>query len=46
MQVYQAVNGKPVTERAVTLAGEFNEPKVVTASIGTTYEDLIKLQAL
>lgn len=43
MQVYQAVNGKPVTERAVTLAGEFNEPKVVTASIGTTYEDLIKI---
>jgi len=43
MQVYQAVNGKPVTERAVTLAGEFKEPKVVTVSIGTTYEDLIKI---
>lgn len=43
MQIYQAVNGKPVTERAVTLAGEFNEPKVVTAPIGTTYEDLIKI---
>jgi RnfABCDGE-type electron transport complex C subunit len=43
MQVYQAVNGKPVTERAVTLVGEFNEPKVVTASIGTTYTNLIKI---
>lgn len=43
MQVYQAVNGKPVTERAVTLAGEFKEPKVVAVPIGTTYEDLIKI---
>ncbi|CAL7959263.1 Na+-translocating ferredoxin:NAD+ oxidoreductase subunit C [Gammaproteobacteria bacterium] len=43
MQIYQAVNGKPVTERAITLAGEFNEPKIVTASIGTTYENLIKI---
>ncbi len=43
MQIYQAINGKPVTERTVTLAGEFNEPKVVTVPIGTTYEDLIKI---
>jgi len=42
-QMYQAVNGKPVTERAVTLAGEFNEPKVVTVPIGTTYDDLINI---
>lgn len=42
-QIYQAVNGKPVTERIVTLAGEFNEPKIVTVPIGTTYEDLIKI---
>jgi Na+-translocating ferredoxin:NAD+ oxidoreductase RnfC subunit len=43
MQIYQAVNGKPVTERAVTLAGEFNEPKVVNVPIGTTYKDLVKI---
>jgi len=43
MQVYQAVNGKPVTERAVTLAGEFENPQVVTVPIGTTYNELIKL---
>lgn len=43
MQIYQGVNGKPVTERAVTLAGEFNKPKVVTAPIGTTYENLIEI---
>ena len=43
MQIYQAVNGKPVTERAVTLAGEFKEPKVVTVPIGTTYNELIKI---
>lgn len=43
MQIYQAISGKPVTERAVTLAGEFNEPKVVTVPIGTTYENLIKI---
>lgn len=41
MQIAQAINGKPVTERAVTLAGEFNEPKVITVPIGTTYEELI-----
>ncbi len=43
MQIAQAVSGKPVTERAVTLVGEFNEPKVVTVPIGTTYENLIKM---
>lgn len=43
MQVAQATNGKPVTERAVTLAGEFNQPKVITVPIGTSYRDLIKL---
>lgn len=42
MQVAHAVNGKPVTERAVTLVGEFNQPKIVIVPIGTTYEDLIK----
>jgi Na+-translocating ferredoxin:NAD+ oxidoreductase RnfC subunit len=43
MQVYQAFNGKPVTERAVTLAGEFNEPQIVTVPIGTSYNELIKI---
>lgn len=43
MQVAHAVNGKPVTERAVTLAGEFNDPKIVTVPIGTTYQDLITI---
>lgn len=43
MQVSDAVNGKPVTERTVTVAGEVREPKVVTAPIGTTYSDLIKM---
>ena len=43
MQVYQAANGKPVTERTVTLVGEFNEPKIVTVPIGTTYANLIKI---
>jgi Na+-translocating ferredoxin:NAD+ oxidoreductase RnfC subunit len=43
MQIAEAVNGKPVTERAVSLVGEFKEPKVVTVPIGTTYQKLIKL---
>ncbi|MBN2690126.1 MAG: SLBB domain-containing protein [Gammaproteobacteria bacterium] len=43
MQIADGVHGKPVTERAVTLAGEFNKPQVVTAPIGTTYNDLIKV---
>ncbi len=43
MQIYHACSGKPVTERAVTLAGEFNHPKVVNVPIGTTYDELIKI---
>lgn len=43
MQVFHAVNGKPVTERAVTIAGEFKEPKVVTVPIGTTYNEIVKI---
>jgi Na+-translocating ferredoxin:NAD+ oxidoreductase RnfC subunit len=42
-QVAQAVNGKPVTERPVTIAGSVNRPQVVTVPIGTTYQDLIEL---
>jgi Na+-translocating ferredoxin:NAD+ oxidoreductase RnfC subunit len=43
MQVALAMHGKPVTERTVTLAGEFREPKVVTVPIGTSYADLVKI---
>jgi Na+-translocating ferredoxin:NAD+ oxidoreductase RnfC subunit len=43
LQVYQAVNGKPATERMVTIAGEVKEPKVVTVPIGTRYSELIRL---
>lgn len=42
-QVAQAVNGKPVTERMVTIAGSVNQPQVVTVPIGTPYKELIKL---
>lgn len=43
MQIAHAVNGKPVTERTVTLIGELREPKIVTVPIGITYNDLLKL---
>lgn len=43
MQVAHAVSGKPVTSRTVTLTGEFNEPKVITVPVGTTYTNLIDL---
>jgi Na+-translocating ferredoxin:NAD+ oxidoreductase RnfC subunit len=43
MQIAHAVNGKPVTARAVTLVGEFNEPKVVNVPIGTTYNELVNI---
>lgn len=42
-QISQAVNGKPVTERLVTVAGEVNKPCVVQTPIGTTYKELIHL---
>ncbi|MCK4870673.1 MAG: SLBB domain-containing protein [Gammaproteobacteria bacterium] len=43
MQVAEAVSGKPVIERTITLAGEFKEPKVVTVPVGTTYAELINI---
>jgi Na+-translocating ferredoxin:NAD+ oxidoreductase RnfC subunit len=43
IQVAQAVHGKPVTDRTVTLAGEFNEPGIVTVPVGTIYSDLVGL---
>lgn len=41
-QVAQAVDGKPVTERMVTITGSVREPGVVTVPVGTTYRDLIE----
>ena len=43
IQVAQAMSGKPVTDRTVTLAGEFNDPKIVTVPVGTTYSDLVEM---
>jgi Na+-translocating ferredoxin:NAD+ oxidoreductase RnfC subunit len=42
-QISNAINGKPVTERPVTITGSVNRPQVVTVPIGTTYNDLIGL---
>jgi len=42
-QISNAVNGKPVTERPVTVAGSVKKPQVVTVPIGTTYNDLIRM---
>jgi len=42
-QVAYALNGKPVTERPVTITGSVRQPQVVTVPIGTTYKDLIEL---
>jgi Na+-translocating ferredoxin:NAD+ oxidoreductase RnfC subunit len=42
-QVADAVNGKPVTERPVTVTGSVRQPQVVTVPIGTTYRDLIEM---
>lgn len=42
-QVAHAVDGKPVTERPVTVAGAVKNPQVVTVPIGTTYEELIRI---
>jgi Na+-translocating ferredoxin:NAD+ oxidoreductase RnfC subunit len=41
-QVAEAVNGKPVTERPITVTGAVRNPQVLTAPIGTLYEDLIQ----
>jgi Na+-translocating ferredoxin:NAD+ oxidoreductase RnfC subunit len=42
-QVAHAVNGKPVTERPVTIAGSVKQPQVVIVPIGTPYKDLIDM---
>ncbi len=41
-QVADAVGGKPVTERPVTIAGSVRKPVVVVAPIGTPYADLLE----
>lgn len=42
-QVAHALDGKPVTERFVTIAGSVHQPQVVNVPIGTPYEELIRL---
>jgi Na+-translocating ferredoxin:NAD+ oxidoreductase RnfC subunit len=42
-QVADAVHGKPVTERPVTVAGSVRKPVVVVAPIGTPYADLLEM---
>jgi len=41
-QIAQADQGKPVTERYVTVSGEVSEPKTVIAPIGTPIADLLE----
>lgn len=42
-QIAHALNGKPVTERPVTIAGSVAQPQVVTVPIGTSYNHLIQM---
>lgn len=42
-QIARAVDGKPVTERPVTIAGSVKQPQVITVPIGTSYNDLIQM---
>jgi Na+-translocating ferredoxin:NAD+ oxidoreductase RnfC subunit len=42
-QISDAVAGKTVTNRVVTINGEVEQPLVVDAPIGTSYQELIKL---
>ncbi len=42
-QMADAVDGKPVTERPVTIAGSVQSPQVVTVPIGTPYGQLIQM---
>ncbi|MBN2695355.1 SLBB domain-containing protein [bacterium] len=43
IQVAQAIDGKVVTERAITVTGEVINPGVYTVPIGTTYNSLIEI---
>lgn len=42
-QISDAMNGKPVTERPVTIAGSVNKPQVAIIPIGTSYSELIRI---
>ncbi len=42
-QVSHAVNGKPVTERPVTITGSVRTPMVATIPVGTPYKDAIAM---
>ncbi|MCK4760811.1 MAG: SLBB domain-containing protein [Candidatus Aminicenantes bacterium] len=42
-QIADALNGKPVTERPVTIAGSVKQPQVVTVPIGASYRDLVEI---
>ncbi len=43
VQIADALDGKPVTERPVTITGSVRYPQVVTVPIGTLYQDLITI---
>ncbi|MCK5074587.1 MAG: SLBB domain-containing protein [Bacteriovoracaceae bacterium] len=43
IQIAQSVSGKKVTERALTVTGEVNNPQVMSVPIGTSYNDVLKL---
>jgi cobalamin reductase len=42
VQMAEAVDGKPVTERILTITGSVHKPQVITVPIGATYRDLIQ----
>lgn len=41
VNIAEAVNGKPVTERLVTLGGAVDRPKVASIPIGTAFSEII-----
>jgi Na+-translocating ferredoxin:NAD+ oxidoreductase RnfC subunit len=42
-QISHAVNGKPVTERPITITGSVRNPITATVPIGATYNDVVNL---
>lgn len=43
--IYRAMEGKPVTKKYVTVAGEVNRPVTLSVPIGTKISDLIEAEA-
>lgn len=41
LNVYNAINGRPVTHKYVTIAGEVKNPKTVYAPLGMSFKELI-----